>query len=94
MPIFHEKLFWLHLLFVPLNCYIFLQHTEFWLILVLSERSFVTIECFIRQHHGQSWFTSTSKDAFSEYPSFINKINLPKVKESLDGNYNFRSGDI
>ena len=48
----------------------------------------------LSRHHGQSWFTSTSKDAFSEYPSFIHKINLPKVKESLDGNYNFRSGDI
>ena len=48
----------------------------------------------LSRHHSQSWFTSTSKDAFSEYPSVIHKINLPKVKESLDCNYNSRYGDI
>ena len=48
----------------------------------------------LSRHHGQSWFTSTSKDPFSEYPGFIHKINLSKVKENLDGNYNFRYGDI
>ena len=46
------------------------------------------------RHDAQSWFTSTSKDAFSEFPGFINKINLPKIKESFDGNYHFRNGDI
>ena len=48
----------------------------------------------ISRHQAQSWFTSTSKDAFSEYPSFIDKINLQKTKESFDGNYHFRYGDI
>ena len=44
--------------------------------------------------NAQSWFTSTSKDAFLEYPSFIDKINLQEIKESFDGNYHFRYGDI
>ena len=48
----------------------------------------------ISKHQAQSWFTSTSKDAFSEYPSLIDKINLPKTKENSDGNYNFRYGDV
>ena len=48
----------------------------------------------LSRHHSQSWFTSTSKDAFLEYPSVIHRINLPKVKESLDCNYNSRYGDI
>ena len=48
----------------------------------------------ISKHQAQSWFTSTSKDAFSEYPSFIDKINLPETKENFDGNYNFRYGDV
>ena len=48
----------------------------------------------ISRHQAQSWFTSTSKDAFLEYPSFIHKINLPKTKEIFDGDYHFRYGDI
>ena len=48
----------------------------------------------ISRHRAQSWFSSTSKDAFSQFPSFIEKINLPKIKESFDGNYHFRNGDI
>ena len=47
----------------------------------------------VSRHHAQSWFTSTTKDDFSEYPSFINKINLPKINDSFDGNY-FRYGDF
>ena len=46
------------------------------------------------RHDAQSWFTSTSKDAFSEFPGFIDKINLPKIKESFNGNYHYRNGDI
>lgn len=46
------------------------------------------------RHEAQSWFTSTSKDAFSEFPGFIDKINLPKIKESFNGNYHYRNGDI
>ena len=48
----------------------------------------------ISRHQAQSWFTSTSKDAFSEYPSLIDKINLPKTKEDYNGDYHFRYGDI
>ncbi len=44
--------------------------------------------------NAQSWFTSTNKDAFLEYPSFIDKINLEEIKENFDGNYHFRYGDI
>ena len=46
------------------------------------------------RHDAQSWFTSTSKEAFSEFPGFIDKINLPKIKESFNGNYHYRNGDI
>ena len=48
----------------------------------------------VSRHNAQSWFTSTNKDAFSVYPSFIDKINLKKIKENSDGNYYFRYGDI
>ncbi len=48
----------------------------------------------VSKHNAQSWFTSTSKDAFSEYPSFIDKINIQEIKENFDGNYYFRYGDI
>ena len=44
--------------------------------------------------NAQSWFTSTNKDAFLEYPSLIDKINLQEIKENFDGNYHFRYGDI
>ena len=48
----------------------------------------------VSKHKAQSWFTSTSMDAFSEYPSFIDKINLQEIKENFDGNYHYRYGDI
>ena len=48
----------------------------------------------VSRHNAQSWFTSTSKDGFLEYPSFIDKINLQEIKENFDGNYHFRYGDI
>jgi len=48
----------------------------------------------VSKHNAQSWFTSTSKDSFSEYPSFIDKINLQEIIENFDGNYHFRYGDI
>ena len=48
----------------------------------------------VSRHNAQSWFTSTSKEAFLEYPSFIEKINLQKIKENFNGNYHFRYGDI
>ena len=48
----------------------------------------------VSRHYAQSWFTSTSKDAFSQFPSFIDKINIQNIKENFDGNYHFRYGDI
>jgi len=48
----------------------------------------------VSRHNAQSWFTSTSKDPFSGYPSFIDKINLQNIKENFDGNYHFKYGDI
>ena len=48
----------------------------------------------ISRYNAQSWFTSTSKDDFSEFPGFIDKINISKIKQSFDGNYHFRYGDI
>ncbi len=48
----------------------------------------------VSRHNAQSWFTSTSKDAFSGYPSSIDKINLQNIKENFDGNYHFKYGDI
>ena len=48
----------------------------------------------VSRHNAQSWFTSTSKDSFLEYPSCIDKINLQEIKENFDGNYYFRYGDI
>ncbi len=47
----------------------------------------------ISRHHAQSWFTSTNKDVFAEYPSFIDKINLSNIKGNFDGNSHFRYGD-
>ena len=43
----------------------------------------------VSRHNAQSWFTSTSKDSFLEYPSCIDKINLQEIKENFDGNYYF-----
>ena len=48
----------------------------------------------ISRHRAQTWFTSPSKDAFLQYPSFIDKINLQDIKENFDGNYHFKYGDI
>ena len=47
----------------------------------------------ISRHHAQSWFTSTNKDVFAEYPNFIDKINLSNIKGNFDGNFHFRYGD-
>lgn len=48
----------------------------------------------VSRYDAQSWFTSTNKEAFLEYPSFIDKINLQEIKENFDGNYHFTYGDI
>ncbi len=47
----------------------------------------------ISKHYGQSWFTSTSRDAFIEFPNLINKINLSQIKDCFNGNYYIRNGD-
>ena len=36
----------------------------------------------IMSHQSQTWFTSTSKEAFDDYPGLIMKIDLLKVKQS------------
>ena len=41
------------------------------------------------RHSAQSWFTSTSKEAFKKYPSKIDKIYLPEVIGNLKGYYDF-----
>jgi len=47
----------------------------------------------ISRHEGQSWFTSTSKEAFEEYPTLINKINLPEIMNRFKGKYDFQYGE-
>ena len=47
----------------------------------------------ISRHEGQSWFTSTSKEAFAEYPTLINKINLPQTMNRFKGKYDFQYGE-
>ena len=48
----------------------------------------------ISRHEGQSWFTSTSKAAFADYPTLIDKINLPKIINCFKGKYDFKYGEI
>ena len=47
----------------------------------------------ISRHKGQSWFTSTSKEAFADYPNLIDKINLPKIMNQFNGKYDFQYGE-
>ena len=47
----------------------------------------------ISRHEGQSWFTSTSKEAFAEYPTLIDKINLPQIMNRFKGKYDFQYGE-
>ena len=48
----------------------------------------------ISRHYGQTWFTSTSKEDFGEYPGLLRKINLTKIMNSTNGKYDFRYGEI
>ena len=48
----------------------------------------------VSRHHDQTWFTSTSKEAFDDYPGLIRKINLPKIMESTNAKYDYRHGEI
>ena len=45
-------------------------------------------------HQAQTWFTSTSKEAFDDYPGLIRKIDLLKVKQSNKAKYDFRHGEV
>ena len=47
----------------------------------------------ISRHEGQSWFTSTSKEAFADYPTLIDKINLPEIMCQFKGKYDFQYGE-
>ena len=44
----------------------------------------------ISRHEGQSWFTSTTKDAFADYPTLIDRINLPEIMCQFKGKYDFQ----
>ena len=48
----------------------------------------------ISRHEGQAWFTSTSKEAFADYPTLIDKINLPKIMDLFKGKYDFQYGEV
>jgi DNA replication and repair protein RecF len=48
----------------------------------------------IMRHQAQTWFTSTSKEAFDDYPGLIRKIDLLKVKQSNKAKYDFRHGEV
>jgi DNA replication and repair protein RecF len=48
----------------------------------------------VTKHCAQSWFTSTSKEAFKTYPNTINKIHLPSVTDDLNGYYDFKMENI
>ena len=48
----------------------------------------------ISRHCAQSWFTSTSKEAFENYPKIIDKIYLPKVIGDLKGCYDYKMENI
>ena len=43
----------------------------------LDEKHRVALYHEVTRHSAQSWFTSTSKDAFNKYPNTIDKIYLP-----------------
>ena len=47
----------------------------------------------ISRHEGQSWFTSTSREAFAEYPTLIDKLNLPEIMYRFKGKYDFEYGE-
>ena len=48
----------------------------------------------ISRHEGQSWFTSTSKEAFADYPTLIDRINLPEIMCQFKGKYDFQYGEV
>jgi DNA replication and repair protein RecF len=60
----------------------------------LDEKHRIALYQEVIRHSAQSWFTSTSKEAFKKYPSTIDKIYLPKVTGNLKGYYDFKMENI
>ena len=56
----------------------------------LDEKHRVALYQEVNRHCAQSWFTSTSKEAFKKYPNTIDKIYLPNVIDDLKGYYDFK----
>ena len=59
----------------------------------LDEKHRYALFLEISKHYAQSWFTSTSKEAFEEFPKNIDKIFLPKVMNDSKGYYDYQNGD-
>ena len=60
----------------------------------LDEKHKTALFSEISRHCAQSWFTSTSKEAFKNYPKKIDKIYLPKVTGDLKGCYDYKMENI
>ena len=60
----------------------------------LDEKHKTALFLEISRHCAQSWFTSTSKEAFKDYPKKIDKIYLPKVTGDLKGCYDYKMENI
>ena len=60
----------------------------------LDEKHRIALYLEVTRHCAQSWFTSTSKEAFKTYPNTINKIHLPRVVDDLNGYYDFKMEKI
>ena len=60
----------------------------------LDEKHRIALYQEVTRHCAQSWFTSTSKEAFRIYPNTINKIYLPRVVGDLNGYYDFKMEKI
>ena len=59
----------------------------------LDEKHRYALFLEISKHYAQSWFTSTSKEAFEGFPKNIDKIFLPKVMNDSKGYYDYQNGD-
>ena len=60
----------------------------------LDEKHKTALFLEISRHCAQSLFTSTSKEAFKNYPKKIDKIYLPKVTGDLKGCYDYKMENI
>ena len=60
----------------------------------LDEKHRIALYQEVTRHSAQSWFTSTSKEAFKKYPNTIDKIYLPRVLGDLKGYYDFKMEKI